>query len=176
MYDFHHKHNLFYERGQLVEAIRQHMLSLIAISVLCGIILLFFRGSCHASIMKMIVGVLVTLSLLKPFTRGHELKLDHFWNSISFDSRLAVQQGIEAAESANAAYIKEAMESYISNKADAMNASIDTEVTLGNDTLQTPKNITIEGNVSPYVKRQLMEIISTDLGITEDRQTWTLQN
>ena len=159
-----------------MEAIRQHILSLIAISVLCGIIILFFRGNSHAGVMKIITGVMISLTLLKPFIRGDELKMDLFWNSISYDSSMAVKQGIDAAESANAAYIKEAMESYISNKAEAMNAEIDAQVTLENDTLQIPKRITITGTVSPYIKRQLMDIISKDLGIPEDKQLWTSKN
>lgn len=159
-----------------MDTIRQHILSLIAISVLCGIILLFFRGNAHASVVKMITGVMISLTLLKTFMGGDDLKLDHFWDSISYDSSLAVQQGIEAAESTNAAYIKEAMESYISNKAEEMNAEIDAEVTLENDKLQIPKSITIAGTVSPYIKRRLMDIISKDLGIPEEQQLWTFQN
>ena len=159
-----------------MDAIRQHILSLIAISVLCGIVLLLFRGNTHASVIKMITGVMISLILLKPFMGGDELKLDNFWNRISYDSSLAVLQGTEAAESANAAYIKEAMESYISNKAEAMNTEIDAQVTLDNDTLQIPKSITIAGTVSPYIKRQLMDIISKDLGIPEDQQLWTSKN
>ena len=159
-----------------MDAIRQHILSLIAISVLCGIVLLFFRGNTHASVIKMITGVMISLTLLKPFMGGDELKLDCFLNTISYDSSLAVQQGIEAAESANSVYIKEAMESYICNKAEAMNVKIDAEVSLANDTLKIPKHITIAGTVSPYIKRQLMDIISKDLGIPEDQQLWTSKN
>ena len=159
-----------------MEAIRQHILSLIAISVLCGIFILFFRGNAHAGVMKLITGVMITLTLVKPFIHGDKLKLDHFWNSFSYDSNMAVQQGIDAAESTNAAYIKEAMESYISNKAETMDAEIDAQVTLENDTLQIPKSITITGTVSPYIKRQLMDIISKDLGIPEDQQLWTSKN
>lgn len=159
-----------------MDTIRQHMLSIITISVLCGIIVLFFQGSNHAGVIKMIAGMMIALTLLKPFADGDELKLDCFLNTISYDSSLAVQQGIEAAESANSVYIKEAMESYICNKAEAMNVKIDAEVSLANDTLKIPKHITIAGNISPYLKRQLVNIISTDLGITEDQQTWISEN
>lgn len=155
-----------------METIRQYMLSVITISILCGVVALFFQGCPYKDAMKLITGLMVTLVVLKPALNGDMITLGKFWDRISTDSSFAVSQGQEAAAHANGAYIKKTLESYISSRAEEMGADITAEVQLQEDATQQPMEVTLTGSISPYLKNRLCQMIENELGIEEDRQTW----
>lgn len=172
MSDFYYQYDLLYEGGRLVDTIRQYMISVIAMSILCGIAALLFHSSPYHGTIKLITGLMVTVTVLKPMLTTNGIAFDKFWNRISADSSYAVRQGQEAAESANSSYIKETMESYIISKAEEMGADITAQVQLQEDTFYQPGEVVISGRVSPYLKKQLSQMIRSELGIEEDQQIW----
>ena len=155
-----------------MEILRQYMLSVITISIVCGLVVLFFEGSPYKDVIKLITGLMVTISVLKPVMNKDAITLDKFWNRISADSSYAVSQGQEAAAHAHGAYIIETMESYISSRAEEMGAEVTAQVTLQEGTIGQPKEVTLSGRVSPYLKNRICQMIETELGIEKDQQIW----
>jgi hypothetical protein len=69
--------------------------------------------------------------------------------------------------------IKEKTEAYILDKAMLLGADIHVSVSCNTTDFPKPEYVELSGNVSPYVKGKLQQIISKDIGIPEDNQKWT---
>ena len=67
--------------------------------------------------------------------------------------------------------IKAETEAYILDKASQLNVELSVEVTIDEENI--PTAVTLSGEVSPYARRQLQEIIESDLGIAKENQRWT---
>jgi len=152
--------------------IRQYVLSVIAISLLCGIAQLFFSGSSISPVVKLITGLMITISAVSPILRDMDISFDTYFENITFEQSWAVKKGEEAAANVASEFIKDRTETYICDKAAAMGATIAVEVILTGDTPPVPSEVTVRGHVSPYVKKQLSSFLQKDLGINEDKQTW----
>ena len=150
--------------------IRRYLFSVICMVVICGLIEKMFVGT-ERSIIKFITGLMVTLAAITPILRG-ELLVDMNWDSIPIAQRWAVSDGEDAAQNTLRAYIKEGTETYILGKARDLGADILVDVELDSAALPTPTAVTVNGAISPYAKRQLMDCITRDLGIDEDQQRW----
>ena len=159
-----------------MEILRQYALSVIAMSVLCGVVLMLFRSGPNEAAVKMITGLMVTITVVGPFLKNPGISLNAFWENIAVDSTQAVREGETAAKDTVSAYITEAMESYICTKAENMGVCISAEVKLQSGGVQLPEEVTLTGKIAPYSKKRLAEIIHTDLGISEDKQIWIIRN
>lgn len=159
-----------------MEPIRQYAISVISIVILSGIVTLFFHGSSYDSIVKLVVGLMVTVTVVSPLLENQKLSVEDYLRNISFDADRAVHYGERIAGEAEAAYIKDAMESYISNKGKELGMEISVEIILPDVAVKAPEKVTISGDFSPYTKKRLAETIYSDLGISEERQIWISRN
>lgn len=152
---------------------RQYIITVAATSAVgCIFVAICNNKGTTFAIIKLIVGILMTVTILKPVL---SLELDGFLSYINTPNRYvteAVIAGSEWSDSQTVAIIKEQLEAYILDKALALGASLDVSVTLSEQAPFGPHSIIISGNVSPYVKSQLSEIIVTDLGVSMEKQTW----
>lgn len=153
-------------------SIRQYILSVICIAVLCGLAQALFSKSSTHTLVKLITGLMVTITVIGPLLRQTDFSLGAYLDRISADGSWAVAEGEEAAIQAMSARIKEKTETYILDKAVQMGATITVDVKLEEGMPPTPAEITVKGTVSPYVKKQLSDCLRNDLGIPEDKQIW----
>lgn len=156
-----------------MEEIKQYILTIVCVAILCGIIQLSFSGKnsiCRA--VKLISGLVLTVTVISPLIHMDRLTPASFINSISIDGQWAVAEGKQVAEDRLAVCIKDKAESYILEKANGWGLNILAEVMLSDDTPPIPEQVTITGVVSPYGKRQLMHCIEEELGIAEENQLW----
>lgn len=154
-----------------MEGIRQYVLTVICAVFLCGIALCFVPDA-EKKLVQFVSGLIVTITALTPVLKSGDFSLDLYLGQISADSRWAVSTGQIAATETTSAFIKEKTESYILNKAAELGAQIDVDVSLTDDNLPVPDEITVCGVLSPYAKKQLSDQIRNDLGIEEDNQIW----
>ena len=61
---------------------------------------------------------------------------------------------------------------YVLEKAKALNLDITAQLEFGNEDIPIPKQIYLNGNVSPYAKKELTHFIAEQLGIPEENQVW----
>lgn len=154
--------------------IGSYLMRIVAAAIICAIVtrLTGSRGTLSA-VVRMIAGVFLTLSVAAPFlslslTGWEDLRLD-----LSVDASLAADAGYRQTKEAISKGIKQRCEAYILDKAKALNAELTVEVTLTDDDLPVPQSVRLKGEISPYAKTQLMQMIATDLGIEKEKQLWT---
>ena len=64
-------------------------------------------------------------------------------------------------------------ESYILEKAKALNCDLQVEVILSSDATPVPEQVRISGSISPYAKQAISTMLTEDLGIDREAQIWT---
>ena len=159
-----------------MDSIRQYILSVICMVIVCGVLQLIFQEGANASLIKLISGLIVTITVLSPLLKDKILQWDLTIENIATDGGLAVEEGERVAENALTGLIKEKTQTYILTKASEMGTDVTVDVEVQEMYPNTPKAVTIKGKVSPYVKQQLANCMRQDLGIAEEDQIWISQN
>lgn len=156
-----------------MEGIRQYILTVICASVLIAIITAFLGEKKHLSgIMKLITGVFIIFTVVAPVISIEIRDFQDFYKDISEDAQAVVRQGELMTQQSSQEIIKQQLEAYILDKASSMNLDIDIDLTLEDAAIAKPKQITINGNVSPYSKKMLQTFFVDEIGIPEEMQLW----
>lgn len=157
-----------------MDTIREYLLSVTAAAMLCAVArrMLDKKGT-PGAVGKLLTGLFMTFTVLSPlvgfsFGSVRDLTEDH-----EQLAQAAVQSGEKYASEALRESITEQLEAYVLDKADAMGAHIKVEITLSKDIYPVPEKIRISGQVAPYAKDRLKQIIKEELGVLEENQIWT---
>ena len=153
--------------------LRSYFLSIVAVALIVSIVkrLMGEKGS-TASIAKLTTGLALTFAVISPLVNLDFTGMNQPWDSYAFDAEQTVAQGTQISSDALAQSIKQQTESYILDKATTLGADLTVEVKLSNDTIPIPKSVIIIGQISPYAKNNLQNMIKNDLGIDKEHQTW----
>lgn len=157
-----------------MEAIREYLLSVIAAAILSGIAvsLLGKKGTIGATV-KLLSGVVMILTVAGPLA---DIRLDGqlaLFSELTDDAYVA--SGENSAREAMAEIIKAKTEAYILDKAEELGVTLSVTVSLSQEQIPTPSAVILTGNVSPYAKQSLAQMLVEDLGISTEAQTWILQ-
>lgn len=156
-----------------MEGISQYLLSVIAAAIISGIAVnIFGKKGLYASAVKLIAGLFLVVTVMSPWTKLQFEDISSYFLDMQTDADLIVEEGEEIAVEAAVAIIKEEVEAYILDKACSLDVDIEVNVTFDTSDPLLPNAITIKGTASPYVKRQLQQMISDDLGIPKENQAW----
>ena len=151
-----------------MEAISEYILSVVCTAILCGIIMLLC-GKRTAGVLKLVLGVVMTVAVLKPVITEDIFSYDLSLN-VQENSSAAISDGSMIADSMQREFITKEIQAYILEKAETLGASVAVEVDLGEDHL--PDSICLSGQVTPYTKKQLEHIIHTQLGVRKECLSW----
>lgn len=156
-----------------MDAVKTYLLSVLGAAMVCAIVNRFTGKSPNETVIKMTSGVFLLLTVLQPFAANDPVR----WNSfpINFESKAAaaVQQGEAERQSAMSEFIKEKTTAYILQKARTFHANVTVEISLTDESIPIPKSVRISGNISPYAKQQLQDMLEKELGIAKEHQIWT---
>ncbi len=156
-----------------MEFIKQYLLSITAAAIICSLaISLIGKKGAYAAVIKLICGLFLALTAFSPLTGIQITDFSSYLSDLTNSADSAVFAGQHTANEATATIIKSETEAYILDKASSMGLNIEVEVTVSDTSPPAPVCIRISGTISPYAKQQLRSIISSDLGIPEDKQTW----
>lgn len=157
-----------------MDGLRSYLLGIFAAAVLCGIVTRFLgeKGT-QGAIVKMIAGVFLTFTVIRPVVNIRLEDFCDFTDDFSYDASLAAGAGEALTKEALSAGIKSRCETYILDKAAALNARLTVEITLTDQNIPIPCKVRLKGNISPYAKSQLQTIIADELGIDKEHQIWT---
>lgn len=154
-----------------MEGLRQYILSVTAAAILCGAAVSLSPEGTARELIRFVAGALLTVCLLRPLVGARwELALPRL--DTSAGEELAAQGENQAAQ-AVADIIKAQLQAYILDKAAALGAEVEVELTLEEGVLPVPREATIRGTAAPYARQQLEKILSSQLGIPKERQQWT---
>lgn len=155
-----------------MELLRQYILSLTCVAMLGGVILSIVQDTKAKNMLRILVGLLMTIAVLMPFARMDWSGLAEVSFSFASSADAAAVQGENMARRAVGSIIKDRTEAYILDKAADMNTEISVEITLSEGDPPIPAAAEIHGDVTPYTRRQLQTILQEDLGIAKENQTW----
>lgn len=152
----------------------RYILSVTAAAMVLGILnsLLEKKGSA-ASLFRLIGGLFLTFTIIQPMAGFEIADIAAFAEDFYAAGEAAAASGEWIASEERAAIIKEEIQAYILDKAEACGAALTVEVSLDDDSL--PAAVRLAGNISPYAKTQLQNTIEADLGISKENQLWTGQ-
>ena len=154
-----------------MDALRQYVISVVAGAMICGIAMSLFSKGALRQILKMLCGLILSLCVLRPMMKGEIWDSFGFEDLLSDDAAQTAAMGEEYSARAIREIIKSETEAYILDKAQSLGVKVTAEVSLSPDGV--PVGVRICGSLSPYVKRDLSDDISRDLGISKENQVWT---
>lgn len=173
MFAFVDQHGVLNERNEQMTAFAQYLIKVVSASVICGIINQIIRGkNSVAALIKMLSGIFVAVTVLSPVVN---LKIDpdilsfdnHYLEGVSYctdGERIASEKRFE--------YIKSSAQTYIVNKASSYGVELLVEIVVSEDGTNPFQSVVLTGDVSPYAKKQLSQLMTDDLGIPKEDQLW----
>lgn len=126
------------------------------------------------SMIRLTLGVFLFIVILSPFIKVRVDGMLAYVSNIETDASTIIAEAQENTAQEIRGVILQNTEAYILGKAADLGADIRVEITLQEDGSFTPKWIKITGAISPMAKKQLSAVIKSDLGISEELQTWVL--
>lgn len=154
-----------------MEALRQYIISVVCAAVLCGVVMGIFQQGTARSILKLVCGLFLAYTVLMPLGKLDISQLEELALDFSTDASQAIAQGETFAEEATRERIKALTEAYILDKATALGAKVEVEVTL--DEKGLPCFAKLRGEASPYQRQQLQRYLTLDMGIAKENLQWT---
>lgn len=153
--------------------IKQYIIAVTAAAVVGSIaISICDKKGALSAVVKMVVGVIMTVTVLKPLIQIEITDLSNYLSTMQFSASDAVQSGKEWANSETAAIIKDQTEAYILDKASSLGLHVGVEVGVSEQPPSAPFSAVITGKVSPYAKTQLSDILEKDIGVLKENQRW----
>ena len=146
-----------------------YILNITTVALVGGICCDLAKEGFSKAIIRFLYGLMLTLTLLYPVSDFRLKDLLIVTESIKQEGVYASREGEEMANQAVSAIINEKIEEYILKKASDYSAKLDVEVILENN---IPAIVILDGDISPYAKRQLEAILEKELGITKENQQW----
>lgn len=163
---------MLFERGGVVESLRQYILSAASGAIICGIATAFFQKSAYKKHISMLCGLFMTFTLLRPLIEIRIPELPDM-NEYIRQAQSAVEEGKRISLSARKTIISQECEAYILDKAGALQVSLTAKVTVEErDGEPIPVFAEMTGAVPPEIQRQLSTVIEADMGIPEENQLW----
>lgn len=157
-----------------MEDIRRYLIGVVVAGLMCSIIsLIVGKKGMIGTIITLLCGLLMALAVVGPWTTIKADDLLGWARDISIDADGAVDDGKNMALEAYRQGIITRMESYILEKAKALDCDLQVEVILSADATPVPERVHISGNVSPYAKQVISTMLTDDLGIDREAQIWT---
>lgn len=154
-----------------MEALRQYIISVVCAAVVCGIVLGIFHQGTARRILKLVCGMFLAYTVMAPVGNWDISHLDDLIPDFSTDASQAVAFGETLAEESMRERIKTTTEAYILDKATALGAKVNVEVTL--DEKGLPCFVKLQGEASPYQRQQLQRYLTLDMGIAKENLQWT---
>lgn len=154
-----------------MEQLGRYILSVITAAMLLGILKSFLKEkNGPAAVVGMMGGLFLTFTILSPASKFDFSGIDLFFESFSMDGQAAAAYGEKLAQEELEGIIKSQVEAYILDKAKPYRAELSVEVTL--DEATVPTAVRLQGDISPYGKMQLQQMLEADLGIAKENQQW----
>lgn len=156
-----------------MDGIREYLIGVVASALLCSIIttLIGTKGTVGVAV-KLVSGLLMLLAVIRPWTSITFDGLFDWAEDITADGTGFVTSGEIMADEAYRASIKRQTEAYIVDEAKALECDLSVEVILSTDDIPVPKQIRVTGDVSPYARQTLTNLMIERLGIGREDLIW----
>lgn len=149
---------------------RGFLLSIVCGALMCAVLQKIPKFSGFRNLISYLCAIFLTVCFLKPIV---SIKIPSNNMQALWDEGSVFQaQGEEIATKSLKAIITERLEAYILEKAKTYGAEITVDIELSQGDMPQPIGVTINGQLSPYARAQLKELIHDELSIPPEAQTW----
>lgn len=155
-----------------MDNMKAYLLSIIAVALISSIITSIVKSK-HTKLIKTLCGVFIAVTVFSPVIHLNVLDYQGYYLDLEKDARDTVEEGKRKAAKETESIIKAQTEAYILNKAAAIGADVYVTVTVSETEPQQPVFVEISGDISPYLKTRLGEIIAADIGVPKEAQFWS---
>lgn len=151
----------------------RYIVSVSAAAIFCGILksILPSKGAC-GSILRLLTGIFLSFAVIRPLAQVNIGALPVLSHTYLSEAEAAALDGEVFSRDALADIIKSRTEAYILDKARLLQAELTVSVTLSGDMPPVPVSVRLSGNLSPYARSRLAEILQRELGIAKENQIW----
>ena len=154
-----------------MHSVSTYAVSLIAASVICGILQSVMPDGSRKQVLRIICGVFLLLTLLMPLSDFRMPDFSDYLAGFQSEGEAAAAMGQEMALTERQELIIHGLESYILDKAAAI--GLTPEVTVTVDPEGVPTGVRIEGSYTKAQQTALQTMLTDDLGIAKENQQWT---
>ena len=173
MFTLADQRGMFFEGDGIMELLREYLLSVSVAAMVCGMAgRLLDRKGTPAAMGKLLAGLFMTFTVLSPLAGVSVGPMEDISNEFQDEAQLAVKAGERYVNSALREGITNRTEEYILDKASSLGANIRVQIVLSDDVYPAPYKVYVSGDISPFAKSQLKQVIS-QLGVAEENQIWT---
>lgn len=156
-----------------MEGLRQYLISVTAAAMICGIAkTVADEKTVSGAVIRLVAGLVMTVTVLAPVVRLDLGVVPELTAGIAAEAKQAAAVGEDLAEEELRSIIIDRLEAYILDKAAAFGARLQVEILMPEDGSIEPEGIILRGDVSPYAKQRLQQIITEDLNIAKEKQQW----
>lgn len=157
-----------------MDTIKEYLLTVISCGILCAIACrLLENKGVNGMLVKLIAGIIMTLTLIMPFNKLDLSDINAYWRSYSFDADIAVAEGVNQSKQVLREGIKLRCEEYILKEAVNLNLDVSATVQLSDNDLPVPTGVMLKGSASPYAKNALTQSICTAFDLEKEKVQWT---
>lgn len=154
-------------------AVREYIIQVVAVSLLCSIILKLLHGSkVSHQIMKTVCGIAIAITVISPVMSFAPDGLPDTIQSINMDGKEIARRASEDSQNQLSEVITNNIQAYILSKASSYDCNLDVKISLDGDTHRIPVSVEINADVSPFIKKKIQDIIEAEIGIPKERQIW----
>ena len=143
-----------------------------AAAMISAIALSFSGQGAMKPLLKLVCGLILAFAILNPILSISAGNLEALGMDYREQAEAAARQGQQQAVKSVREIIKEETEAYILDKAGQLNLQVEVQVSLSDQALPKPLAVTIRGVVPPSGKTRLSRILTQQLGIAKENQTW----
>lgn len=157
-----------------MESVGKYILSITSAALLYSILhSLTDKKSSTAALLQLIGGLFLTFTVITPLADIDFAHLfDSEWN-FSDQGNIVVIEGEQLAQEQRNNIIKQRCEAYILDKAMSYQTPLHVKVSLSQGDIVIPSMVTLEGNVSPYIKSTMQQWLQEEMGIPKENQIWS---
>ena len=153
--------------------LREYVISVAAAAIIVGILMNLTSGKDTSGVLlRLIAGLFLAFTVIRPIAGLDIGNIGTYFTALSEDGTAAVTEGENLARDAYCSYIKSQTEAYILDKAEGYGAELTVEVYLNEGDKVVPAGVRLRGNVSPYGKACLQNMMEEELGILKENQLW----
>ena len=157
-----------------MDGIREYLIGVVAAALLCGIItsLTGTKGTVGIAV-KLVSGLLMLLAVVRPWVSISFEGIFNWAEDITVDGTGFAASGEMMADEVYRTSIKQQTEAYILDEAKALGCDLAVEVILSDDGMPVPAQVRLTGEVSPYARQTLTNMMTERLGIKREDLIWT---
>lgn len=156
-----------------METIRSYILSVICSAILCAICKrLISKHAPTAALTNSVLGLFLFFCVISPFRNVSITEPLYDLSNLRLEAQNAANAGTEQARNLLCQSIIQRVQAYVEEQGSSLGATLKAEVSLSNDAIPVPISIHIYGDIAPYAKAKLQQLMEANLGVQKENQIW----